>query len=269
MKNNYLFIFCTQVFFIPIVMASTAPQIPADLMYLNKPIDSLCFFRQEGIGSDIDLKKCGANENKLTIKAMNPDLSKQGYLGYDYEDKRFTPGSQGYSYYKYYPVGNNKYWVYSINNSGGTGQFTAIDWVARKDQNTLVLNAIAGGDRCNGGIQDVFEKTNTLTYSVNLTAFDLIALADKSITLKPYDDLAACAVCCTAKSFYTVTEITKPALDYVELSKVSDVSEMSEQGTLAACFNTFYVSYSKTHSSKLTHEQLLAFVNQFKRACMK
>jgi hypothetical protein len=268
MKNNYLLILFSQ-FFIPIAQASTAPQIPTDLMYLNKPIDSLCFFSQEAAGNDIDLKKCGANKNKLTIKSMNSDLSKQGYLGYDYEDKQVTPGSQGTSYYKYYPAGNNKYWVYSINNSGGTGQFTAIDWVTRKDQNTLALNSIAGGDRCNGGIQDVSEKSNRLTYSVNLTASDLIALADKSITLKPYDDLAACAVCCTAKSFYTVTENAKPALDYVELNKVSDVSEMSEQGTLAACFNTFYVSYSKLHSTKLTHEQLLAFVNQFKQACMK
>ena len=263
MKNNYLLILFSQVFMIPITQASPA------LMYLNKPIDSLCFFSQDVAAHDIDLSTCGANKNKLTIKPMHSDLSKEGYLGYDFEDKQASPGSQGYSYYKYYPAGNNTYWVYSINNSGGTGQFTGIDWVVQKDKKRLTLSSIAGGDRCNGGIQDVSVQSNRLTYSVNLTPSDLIALADTHTTVKPYDDLAACAVCCTAKSFYTVSAKAKPTLDYVELNKVADVSEMSEQGKLAACFNTFYVSYAKTHSTKLTQEQLKAFANQFKQACMK
>jgi len=258
----------SQLCVIQIAQAATPQQIPADLMYQNKPVDSLCFMSQE-MNSEVDLKKCGASANKYTTKAMNADLSKQGYLGYDYEDKSFTPGSHGYSYYKYYPADNNKYWIYTINNSGGTGQFTTINWVERKNQNTLALHGVVGGDRCNGGVQDVSEKSGNLTYSVNLTPFDLVELADKNINVKAYDNLAACAVCCTAKSFYTVKTNASPKLDYVELNKVENVSEMSEQGSIEACFNKLYVSYIQKNSTKLTQEQLLAFVNQFKQTCVK
>jgi hypothetical protein len=268
MKHKYLFMILSQLCMLHIAHASTTQSIPSGLMYSNKPIDSLCFMSDKN-KSEIDLKKCGANKKTFTVKAMNQDLSKQGYLGYDYEDKSYTPALHGYSYYKYYPVSENKYWVYTINNSGGTGQFTAVYSVERKNQNTLILEGIASGDRCLGGIQDVSEKSGNLIYSVNLTAFDLIASVDKNTKLKAFDDLAACAVCCTAKSFYTVDKNTKSKLEYVELNKVSDVSEMPEQGVIEACFNKLYVSYIKEKSVKLTPEQLNSFVNEFKQTCVK
>lgn len=269
MKHPSLYILLSQLVSVHLAYASTVGPLPAELKYLNQPIDSLCFFMSEKVTDSVDLKKCGSNKNKVTIKPINAELSQKGYLGYNYKEKSATPGSQGYSYYKVYPAGNNNYWVYSINNSGGTGQFSAISLVERKTENTLGLTNIAGGDRCNGGIDEVSEKSNALTYGVNLTAFDLIDLADKKTTIKPYDDLAACAVCCVAQSFYTVQKNTKPILDYVELNTVSDVSEMPEQGSMQACFNQFYVSYTKKNSTKLTEEQLLAFINQFKQTCVK
>lgn len=258
--KKQLSILLIQLCSIQFVHASAPQPVPTDLMYSNKPIDSLCFVPEKN-NTEINLNNCGAKKNKLVTKGINEELSKQGYLGYDYKG--------GFSYYKHYPAGDNKYWIYTINNSGGSGQFTNIRLVQRKNKNTIVIHNIVGGDRCNGGIQDVANKNENLTFSANLTPFDVITLADKNIKVKPYDDLAECAVCCTAKSFYTVNSNAKPQLDYIEMNNVADVSEMPDQGTMQACFNKLYVSYIKTNSTKLTPEQLSTFANQFKQTCMK
>src|SRR5690606_23485956 len=128
--------------------------------------------------------------------------------------------SQGYTYYKFFNAGNNQYWIYSINNGGGSGDFTNLYLVQRLDSHTLGIQTIAGGDRCNGGIQNVTKKNNHLTFIVNLTPYDLIALSNTKIqNLNAYDDLAACAVCCAAKAFYIVDNQSKLKFDYADLGK--------------------------------------------------
>ena len=128
-----------------------------------------------------------------------------GYIGYSWQDPEFQGETEGYSYYKYFNAGKDLYWLYTINSGGGTGSFTAIHLVKRTTPTNLEVKTLFSGDRCNGGVQDVTEANNQLTFSVNLTVYDLVALSKKySSAIRPYDDLAACAVCCIAKAFFEV-----------------------------------------------------------------
>lgn len=153
-------------------------------------------------------------------------LIKKGFTGYDWQDP-LNSATQGYSYYKIFNAGNHRYWIYTVNNGGGSGDFTAIQLIKRKNANTLETKAITRGDRYNGGLQNVSEKNSQLTFSANLTAYDFINPAENhNSSTKAYDDLAACAVCCVAKAFYTVSANTKPQLQYIALGNIKNAKEM-------------------------------------------
>jgi hypothetical protein len=242
--------------------------VPEDLMQHSKPIDALCFFNMEGNSTTINLNNCGRSKYKYVIKGHNAILSKKGFIGYDWQDPSLKGATQGYSYYKIFNVGNHRFWIYTVNSGGGTGEFTAIQLVERKNANTLGTQAIIGGDRCNGGLQHVSEKNHQLTYSVNLTAYDLMGLAQNhNPSLKAYDDLAACAVCCVAKAVYTVGVDSKPQLQHIVLGNFKNTEEMPSQGKRQACFNTLLASYTKSGKMHFKQNTLNAFVNKFNQTC--
>lgn len=249
-------------FLSPFVLASAyAANIPADMMFDGKPIDSLCFNLQENTNT-IDLQKCGAKSQNYVVKDQKDILNKKGYTGYNWQDPS-TQAPGGYTYYKFFPTKDKKYWVYAINNGGGSGEFTGIFLVARKDANTLTIENVASGDRCNGGIQDVSEKNHALTFSKNLTSYDLITLADKKLPdVKAYDDLASCAACCVAKAFYTINDMNVK-FTHVTLN-TTKVANMPEQGKYAACFNKLLGSQGKS----LTQAKLNQFTEQFSKTCV-
>lgn len=243
-----------------------AESVPNDLLYGGNPIDSLCFFNQENIHK-IHLKNCGIKKEKYNLKSINSELTKKGYVGYNWQDS--ASDDQGYSYYKILDAGDHRYWVYTINNSGGSGDFTNLYLVKRIDPTTLNMTVIAGGDRCNGGIQDVAMKNKNVVFIVNLTAYDLLDLANNKIkNLKAYDDLAACATCCTAKAFYSIDNTLKAKLNYAELENFKDKSELPFQGKLQACFNNLFVGYINKNDMILNQEKLNEFAKQFVRTCV-
>lgn len=239
-----------------------AANVPAAMTFDGKPIDSLCFDMTERMNT-IDLKNCGAKQNNVEIlKEENDTLNKKGFTGYSWKDSS-TPASSGFSYYKAFPAKNNSYWIYTINNGGGSGEFTNLFLAKRIDANTLQIKDIAGGDRCNGGIQDVSVKNHTLIFSINLTSSDLYDLGTtKPSRMKPYDDLAACAVCCVAKGFYT-TKDTDIKFMHATLN-TTNISELPEQGKYAACFNKLLSTQSKT----LSKEKITAFAAKFNQTCV-
>lgn len=122
----------------------------------------------------------------------------------------------------------------------------------RTDANTLaIIQHVTGGDRCNGGVQDVDERNHQLTFSVNLTAYDFFLLANKaSRNLKAYDDLAACAICCIAKAVYQVDTTLKTTLQYIDISDINSADSMPK----IAYFSRDYFTrrYSLASLSKLT-----------------
>jgi hypothetical protein len=263
LRTSILFFICS---FFAITASIAAPsEAPAELMYAGKSIDSICFFDM-GESDTVDLRKCGAQQSKYIVKGKNAELSQKGFIGYDWQDSTM-PSAQGSTYYHFYSAGNGKYWVYTLNNGGGSGDFTDIYLVTRKNADTLTVKNITGGDRCNGGVQNVSAKNNTLSYSVNLTAFDLIELGDQKKAFKAYDDLAACAVCCVAKSVYTVKADTKPQLQTVQLDKVANADELPAQGQYEGCLNKMYFDYVGKNGTDLTIKQLQEFVGKFITDC--
>lgn len=245
-------------------------ETPADLMFHNKPIDPLCFNITEGNATTVDLNNCGITKQKYVSKGSNETLIQQGYIGYNWQDPSFQEAPQGFSYYKIFHAGPNQYWLSTVNNGGGSGDFTTIYLVKRKNPTTLEVKALAGGDRCNGGLLDVSGSNNTLTYSVNITAYDFIALASKNDPkLKAYEDLAACAVCCVAKAVYEVSPNSSPQLKYFDLGKNNNTKEMPDQGTYQACFNQLLSSYVTTGDTQLKQDKLNEFVHKFNQNCIK
>lgn len=242
--------------------------VPSELMFHNKPIDALCFFNLEG--KEIDLEKCGLAAAKYIMKGTNSSLIAKGYIGYNWQDPKYPGSTEGYSYYKFFNSGKNIYWIYTINSGGGTGEFTAIHQVKRKNTSTLEIETLRGGDRCNGGLQDVFDVNNHLSFSQNLTAYDLIALSKKyAPKVKAYDDLAACAICCVAKAYYELTANAQLQLNYVDLGTVKNIKEMPEQGRFQSCFNQLLASYVVAGKTKLKQNMLDEFAAKFNQTCKK
>lgn len=241
---------------------------PADLMFHDKPIDPLCFFNIEG--KTIDLEQCGVEKEKYVVKGHNSQLIAKGYIGYNWQDPQFPDSTEGYSYYKFFNAGESLYWLYTINSGGGTGEFTAIHRVKRKNTDTLEVETLADGDRCNGGLHDVAEINNHLHFSQNLTAYDLIALSKNlDPTVKAYDDLAACAICCVAKAYYEVNSNAQLKLSYVDLGTIEETKEMPDQGALQSCFNQLITSYVTAGKTKLKQNMLDEFAAKFKQTCKK
>lgn len=255
---------CWVFLFLYLVVATINAATPDDLMFNNKPIDALCFSNPEG--NRIQLNQCGLAKEKYVMKGANSALIRKGYIGYDWQSPEDS--AEGYSYYKFFDAGNNLYWLYTINNGGGSGQFSGLNLVKRKSPNELDIQNLAGGDRCNGGLQDVSESNNQLTFSINLTAYDLVILSKKaSSKLNAYEDLAACAVCCVGKAFYEVRVGAKPKLNYVDLVVESNSDEMPQQGSLQPCFNKLLSSYITSGKTKLKPDMLDELAVQFNQTC--
>ncbi|WP_058478841.1 hypothetical protein [Legionella steigerwaltii] len=248
--------------------AKISAAVPADLMFHNKPIDALCFFNMEG--KEINLEQCGLAKDKYAVKGQNASLIAKGYIGYNWQDPEYPGPAEGYSYYKFFNAGKNVYWLYTINSGGGTGDFTTLYKVKRKNTNTLEIETLVGGDRCNGGVQDVAVVNDHLNFSQNLTAYDLIALSkNASPQVKAYDDLAACAICCVAKAYYELNLNAQVQLNYVDLDSVKEIQEMPEQGSLQPCFNQLFTSYVTAGKTKLKQNMLDELVAKFNQTCKK
>lgn len=255
--------------FLSIFSATIYASVPKELMFHNKPIDALCFFNMKDNSNETNLNQCGRTKEKYTVTGRENKLIEKGYIGYNWHDSA-TPGAiQGYSYYKYFNAGDNQYWLYTVNSGGGSGEFTAVYLLKRKNTDTLEIKVLSAGDRCNGGLQDVAELNNELSFSVNLTAYDFITLAKKtSPSVKPYDDLAACAVCCVAKAYYKLKLNEQPQLNYVALENMN-AEEMPQQGTRQPCFNKLLASYGAAGKAQLKQNLLDEFAVQFNQKCMK
>lgn len=251
------------------VTDKTSEKVPADLIYLGKPIDSLCFYNEERT-TLINLNDCGIKKEKYMATGQDNDLIKNGYIGFNWKDTNASFSLKGYSYYKFFPASDNSYWVYTMNNGGGSGDFTAINLMQRKNEDTIEVNTIDSGDRCNGGIQDVKKEGDHLIFSANLTASDFLAIINQNPHhLKAYDDLAACAICCTGKAFYDVIPNSLPKLNYIDLGTTNNIEEMPSQGKYQSCFNKLIARYVSSGKNKLNEFQLKTLITEFNEKCVK
>ena len=222
-------------FLITLLMATElGASVPVDLMFNHQPIDASCL-RVDNKIEDVNLRTCS-----LTLK------------------------KHGYSYYKFFDVGSKLYWIFTVNGIGGSGNLTAISAVTRKNFDTLTIRTVFSGDRCNGGIQNVSQTQHKLTFSVNLTAYDLLKLATKpNIDVKAYIEVAACAVCCVARAVYELQPNAQPDLKYVQLNKFKNIEELPQQGGYQQYFNQIFMEYLHGRTTILYQDDVDTFVTKF------
>lgn len=264
---KYLFILFICLISVTVYSKNLDTSVPADLMYNGKPIDSLCFSMDKNLDI-IQLNNCGIKKEKYSINGLDQDLIKKGFIGYNWKDTSVSYPAEGSSYYKIFPAENHQYWIYSSNNTGGSGNFTNVSLVKRIHPDKLEIKIITGGDRCNGGISEARPHGKQLEFDVNLTSFDLLILTNENPhQLKAYDDLAACAICCSATATYRVSAELMPKLMYVTLD-ISDPEAMPAQGKYQVCFNKILLQYIKSGETKLDGAKLKKLGMDFNEKCL-
>lgn len=249
------------------------PNMPSDLLYQGKPIDPLCLYEMENHTTAIDLKKCGIQAvAKRKVTGTDKELIKNGFIGFDYlwgDESDFQ--SNAYSYYKVLGQYKDAYLIYTLNNSGGTGQFSDLFWLKRTAY-AIELKHITGGDRCNGGINQAKREGTNFTFNVNLTPADFFDLVKtEQNRLKPYDDLAACAACCVAKANFQINPTIDPyqaTLISVELDRDNVENNLNNNSHYQDCFDNLFNQYIKQGKEVMTPDALKVFVKTFNQQCV-
>lgn len=259
--------------FLSFILFSTpiSAKFPKALTFHNHPIDSLCFENPEVGDYTIKLNHCGLVAEKGQIKGANNHLLKRGFIGYTFKSE--WGGSEGYSYYKVMGYYKNKIIIYTVNSGGGSGEFTAIKTVTRH-HNTITVNTLQSGDRCNNGINFVKVQKNRLIYEINITAFDFFLLTHNNPhQLKAYDDIEACAACCLGTAIL-VRELTtnkpKERLESVDFSHYQPIKNaFQEERQPQRCFDRLIHQYQERGKLSFNEHELEAWVNQFNQECIK
>lgn len=186
-----------------VAAAGADPAVPPVLQIDGQPIDPFCFQQVEDRFVPRDCLDEG-----MAVKETQPDYAADGrWVERIY---RFTdmpadePGgesSAGYRYVGETPQGTvieTRFW------GGGTGQFSSVMVLRRDGEAVEVVDTPFGGDRCNGGVQEVAVRDGVLTASAAITPYDLLAIAlDDEPPVEAYDDIAACAICCVGTVAFT------------------------------------------------------------------
>lgn len=255
--------------------------LPPDLMYNGKPIDALCISDPNSDSTAkgaINLESCGlAGNNDLKMAGQDAELEKKGYTGYTFASTdQPADAPTGYSYYKAFGNMGDKVIVYSVSSGGGSGEFSKLLLVKRSGD-SIKIEALASGDRCNGGVYDVKRtdangKNASLTYNVNITPADYLALAnDNPHKVKAYDELDACAACCAGSAVFTAPlsgNTVKAKLSYVDIGEKQDDNGSSSL-KYQACFDNLLNDYRKKGMTHLSMQQLKEFTKAFNKTCVK
>lgn len=246
--------------------------LPADLLYHGKAIDPLCFTNPSETADTIHLKDCGITAEGASISGHDKTLEKKGFYGYEFKYQQNDP-IHAYSYYKVITQTNKKTLIYTLSSGGGSGSFTALSLLSRQGD-TMHMQTIAGGDRCNNGINHVTFKGNILRYSINITPFDFIALsAQNPHKIKAYDDLLACASCCAATVI--IKRSIQDGLTNEQIEKIDfrdyNLNARDYPNTMPyqACFDKLIKQYISEGQGILTLKGLNAFVKNFNLSCTK
>lgn len=263
----------TRLFLLLIAHTALADNLPKELMHQNQPINSTCFFNLSEKNPTVELDKCYSELKNKKVTKQDKKLIDQGYVGFDYDwsfDPK-SPASQCYSYYKYLGRSDGSSVIFTLNNGGGTGQFSSLSLVKRDGASIKVKN-YDGGDRCNGGLFDVKNENQKIIYKVNLTPYDLLTFKSdaKMKKIKAYKDIDACAACCVASATYSrdLNHFDKATLLAINL-KAGSVANYAEDESIQACFNDVFINYTKNGKQQLNEQQLKKFTQDFHARCMK
>lgn len=228
-----------------LLLCSTAPALQAaeEFTYHNKPISPACFSKMLG------LEKTQNVVSLATCANLNADTQT--------EHTRYAViGRDG-----------NKFFVVTHQNTGGSGDFSNAVWVEKSADSLKLIKILAGGDRCNKGVQ----ATGIFQYNVHLTPVGLVNMGSGAPLNFGYRDLDDSASSCVAEAVYQFNPKT-------ESSKLKEVKFNTkplkmEQWVLDInfqyCFTRFYNSFLERGQISLNQTDLDRFKIQFESICMR
>lgn len=188
------------VLWLVVAAPSLAAEVPEALRVDGAPIDPFCFQRAEAV-----VAVTGCLDADMTVKEPQPDFADgadaaDGWVERVYAYADMEPdllGSEAYAAYRAVGEVPAGLVVETRSSGGGTGQFSSVMIVRREGDSLVTVDVPFGGDRCNGGIDSVTVEDGQVAASVNITPYDLLAIAyGAEPPAEAYDDIVACAVCC-------------------------------------------------------------------------
>lgn len=241
--------------------------IPQDFLYNNKPIDPLCIFESKA-EKTIPLTECGINaQPNRQVISQESALATKGFIGYEYS----WPFEQNnglancYSYYKLIGTSNGWHIVYALNNSGGSGQFSGI-YLVKRQNDLITVKYLAGGDRCNNGINSVKMQSNKVLFNANLTAIDFINLSQEK-SPNNYQKLASCAACCIATANFEIMPMQGSA-KLISIEFERNIENIEAYNTAQHCFNNLLIEYINRGYHSLNPTELNQFTTELNDKCL-
>jgi len=242
-----------------LALLTSSAYASSELMSAGKAVHPACLEKLQNEtkeNAEVSLAACTNNPKKTSIK--------DGY--YTTQDDNNTKQT---TFTRYAVIGSkgDKHLIIVGTATGGTGFFTNALWVRMKDGKLVLLKSLAGGDRCNDGI----DKVADWKYAINLTPTDMMSYgSDTTLKIDPYRDLDASAASCVAKAMYRFdpvaekTELINVQLNEQPLAMEDWLKELRFQ----FCFNNLYNTYIARGQITLSETEMDHFKNQFENFCM-
>ena len=209
MKYFLLILF---ILFTPSAFAQTT----SPLIYKGHFIDPICIDRLAGAGIGRDYEK------QVPLKACISGKSKKDKDGSVMQENLNKSDDHSYAAYNYLGARQNKnILIEFFQNTGGLGIFSSILELQIDKSYLKLVTVHAAGDRCNGGIDSASFKNDKLSYSQNVTPYDIINLFYPK-NLSAYKDIDGCAICCVATENHIEDKLETITFPKETLSSTND-----------------------------------------------
>jgi hypothetical protein len=255
-----------------------ANALPPEMLVDGKPVDPLCF--ADAIGGErseiVSLRGCGASTQVTRREEKDEGRTHSATYTYIDESSNATV-NQPYADYTYIGIQNNLLVVQFNWGGGGSGHFTDLLRLRRTEEQFEIVDYIAGGDRCNGGVSETaLDANGVLSYAQYVTPYDLFTLgsAQNSPYLQSvaaYDDLDACAICCYGTVKVVDGVITNITLDSaLKTSLPNKEPELNEDGKekLQVCFDKLVLLNLDDTQKEKSMADWNVFIREFEHICL-
>lgn len=243
--------------------------------YQNTPISPLCLLALDPVEEadtlprHTDLKTCAQNPD---ITVINLKTAAAGKVELNYRYKEDEDEGELTSLYRIAGVNNNTYVIERVDFTGGSGAFSNLSLYTINGDTLTLINSIAGGDRCNGGVTNTRVENGTVLFDTHITPFDFLDLAfgADAPALEAYEDLEASASSCFATATYAynfIDQITPQSITFNPDAGI-DQSGWSENYTHQVCFNNLFRTEVDAGNTQFSINQFKDFMGRFKDKCL-
>ena len=265
-----LFTLCAAGFLPMGALAADAGKSQA-LMIDGKPIDISCLIAMDTYDSSrFDLapaKNCAHDK----IVPERGKSSEGGMIGFSYRYKGDDPSSaSSYFYYSYLGEHQGQQILFTQSGGGGTGHFTNVFGLKRQGDKLKRVAEYAGGDRCNGGVENAKIVGDKISVRINATPAAIIELteaAPEAVFAALDDSAISCAGLVTLE---IATTPKSQAIAGLQLNE--DYARMTRATTGAgpeqACFNALFADYKARDQMALDGAQTREFAKAFRSKCV-